>query len=227
LVVLVDEAHETKIEILEWLRTISDQVENLTLVLAGLPIIRETHLSKLETFSQRITVDIHLSSLNREETLELIRKRIMHVGGRNLDPFTMDVLNEIYKSSGGVPREILKMCNNLIQKAIDRNSSIIDISYFEETTEGTKVFDANELIEKLTEKQRIIINLLIENKSLTPTQITSKIECSDYKSDIHALRSINNILRRLEAMHLVVRERRGKTYKYFISPKMKNILVEA
>ena len=50
---------------------------------------------------------------------------------------------------------------------------------------------------------------------------------SDYKTKAHALRAMNNILRRLETANMVLRERRGRSYTYILTPKVKSMLVEA
>jgi len=227
LVVLIDEAHETETHILEWLRTITDQIEGTTIIFAGLPKIRETHLKKLETLTQRIVADIELTTLTKDETVQLIKRRIESVGGRSIEPFTMDAINEIYRRTGGFPREIIKNCNSLVKKAQRKGAEIIDASFFEDEPVQDTITDIETSINFMTEKQKVIIDLLKSKGSLTPTQVVSAIDIKEYQSKAHALRAINNILRRLESTNLVVRERRGRTYTYVLSPKVKSILVKA
>ena len=116
LLLLVDELHESDLYTLEWLRTISDQVENLQLIFAGLPVVEEFLRKNLETLRNRIVTHVELTSLSREETRELIKKRIESVGGEDVKPFTEDCINEIYKITGGFPREVLKLCDKLVQR---------------------------------------------------------------------------------------------------------------
>lgn len=227
LLFIVDEAHETNIAVLEWLRAIIDQVEGATVVLAGLPVFRETHLSRLETLKQRITLDLELNGLSKDETIELIQKRIDSVGGHNLEPFSYDTINEIYRRTGGFPREVIKMCNHLVHQAIERNSLAIDLSYFGKKEEIDTAIDAREIILSLTEKQRDIIAIVSKADGITPAELVSKMDLSDYASEVHALRAINNILRRLEGLDVVSREKRGRSYKYLISPKVRSMMVDA
>lgn len=225
-VLIVDEAHETKVNVLEWLRSLSDQIYGMSLVLAGLPKLKSDYLSALETLAQRISLDVELKALSKDDSINLVKKRIVNVGGHGVEPFTMDAMLDVYRKTGGFPREILKMCNTMIHTAMDRNSSIIDSSYFDDVAEMNTVDDINNTIEMLTDKQRTIIDIL-SNKSCTPSQIVNMIDKSDYKSSGHALRSVNNILRRLCDMNFIVREKSGKAFLYKMSPKLKSVTVNA
>jgi type II secretory pathway predicted ATPase ExeA len=74
LILLVDECHEASLESLEWLRSLSDQVDSLSVVLAGLPAFESAVKSGLETFMRRVGTRIEIGSLTRSETRELIRR---------------------------------------------------------------------------------------------------------------------------------------------------------
>lgn len=240
-VILIDEAHETDIEMLSWLRSIIEQVDGVTLVLAALPKLKDEHLKSLETLSQRITSDIELRAFTKDESIEMVKKRIASVGGKTIEPFTLDALNEVYQLSGGSPREILKVCNSIIHRAIEKSASIIDASYFK----GLDAHEAQSAVSEehngsgsdsdalnmLTDKQLKIIELIGQKGNTTPSEIVrvmaGDVEGSQYKSGAHALRAVNNILRRLERDKIIVRERRGRTYKYFISPKYRARFVKA
>jgi len=74
LVFLVDEAHETNKDVLEWLRVLTDQIDKISLVVAGMPILEQKLKSELETFDQRITTRINLSALSKSETRELVER---------------------------------------------------------------------------------------------------------------------------------------------------------
>src|SRR3989338_1000213 len=115
LVVLYDEAHESNMDVLEWLRVLSDQVENMSIVIAGLPVF-EDHLSKLETLRKRIMAKIELVSLTKEETEQMIKKRIRNAGGAGDE--LNNLIDVIYDRSGGFPREIIKFCNDAINESM-------------------------------------------------------------------------------------------------------------
>src|SRR4030067_2132120 len=65
LVFLVDEAHETNKEVLEWLRVLTDQIDNVSLVMAGMALLEEKIKTDLETLDQRVTPRIKLISLHK------------------------------------------------------------------------------------------------------------------------------------------------------------------
>jgi type II secretory pathway predicted ATPase ExeA len=226
--ILIDEAHETKLQTLEWIRSLTEQMEGTTLILAGLKRLKTEHLSHLETLMQRISKDIELNPLSKEETINLIKKRISIVNGNGLEPFTLDSAIEIYNQTGGYPREILKKCKEQIEKALNENKKIIDLNLFKEEKEIKKQQQTIEQkLENITPKQKEIINLISTNYPMSPSEIIKNISIKDYKSKSHAIRAINNILKRMVTMNLLTREKDGTRYTYNISPKIKSIQVNA
>ena len=246
IIIIVDEAHETSLHILEWLRSLTDHMENSILILAGLQKLKTEKLSKIETLNNRILVNIELETLTKNETISLIKKRIGSVGGQNINPFTHDVLSKAYAISGGFPRETIKICNNLIQNAIKNRSMIIDELIDDQDTDKRKENTTiqtehitqpynkymnksqitRESMDILTKKQKDIINIL-SNKPATPTNIINIISLKEYKTKNHALRAVNNILRRLADAGYITRERQGKAYIYRLVPKIKAYLIDA
>jgi DNA-binding MarR family transcriptional regulator len=78
----------------------------------------------------------------------------------------------------------------------------------------------------LSYKQRKIIHLLTENNELFPSSIAEKLGFEKYKSKQHAVRSVNNILKRLSKSGYVDRKPMGKGYVYFLNLKTKNLLIK-
>jgi len=240
LIFLVDEAHETNKEVLEWLRVLTDQIDNVSVVIAGMPVIEEKIKSNLETLDQRITTRINLSSLNRNETKELIKKRIESVGGEDIKPFTEEAINKIYERTGGFPREVLKFSDRLVNSALEKNIDVIDERLIEEhkeielpkvrLEEPVVTFmpkpPSEEQLRNIPYKQKIILELLYKKDWLTPTAIVEELDLKNYKSKSHAIRSINNILKRLMLDGYVQRESRGKAFMYALTPKLKTIFVQ-
>lgn len=240
LLMLLDETHEADIEVLKWLRTISDQVDNMQIVLAGLSTVEDMLRNNLETLRSRIMTHIELINLKREDSRELISKRIKSVGGEDTAPFTEKCVNEIYGLTGGFPREILKICNKLVQKAIEENKLEIDsVNLYlksessteeqekEEPKESVEIMLKKDFMNDLSYKQRKIIHLLDENKELFPSDIAEKLGFDKYKSKQHAVRSVNNILKRLSKMGYVDRKPMGKGFVYFLNIKTKNLLIKS
>ena len=85
---------------------------------------------------------------------------------------------------------------------------------------------SDEQIRNLPHKQRKILELLASKDWLTPTTIVEELEMRSYKSKGHAIRSVNNILRRLMLDGYVQREGRGKAFMYALTPKVKTLFVQ-
>lgn len=222
---LVDECHEASLDSLEWLRTITDQTDNLYTVMAGLPVFEVFLKDNLETLVKRINSHIHLTTLTKSEMMEMIKKRIENTGGSEIKPFTLNIIDYIHERTGGFPRDVLKICNELSIKAIEKNTSIIDNDFLKDAGAEPKI--SLETINELPERQRLIIETLSKKADLTPSEIISNINMEEYKDKENAVRSVNNLLRRLMKDGLVERKRRGKSYKYSISGKFQTLMVEA
>lgn len=222
----VDECHEASIESLEWLRTLTDQIDNLHIVLAGLPVFETMLKSNLETFMRRITTRIELTNLTKSETRELIKKRIESMGGDDTKPFTQDAIDLIYEKTGGFPREILRACNELLEKAIEKNITTIDMDFLKETGEPESRVSL-ETINCLPDRQRMIMETLAASGELTPSEVITKLETDEYKDKENAVRSVNNLLRRLMNDKFVERNKIGKSYKYKVAGKFQTMMVNA
>jgi type II secretory pathway predicted ATPase ExeA len=225
LVVLFDEAHEASLDVLEWLRVLSDQVDNMCVIASGLPVIDEK-LNELETFRKRIAAKIELLSLTKEETLEMIKKRIENAGGSGIEPFDMQVIDIIYDRTGGFPREILKVCDDLVNRAANLGrSKITQELLMLDIREKPKTISLD-LIEKMTPMQKEIVEML-GRKASTPGDIANMIDLKKYKSRQHAVRSINNILKVLMQDGFVERKRSDKAFVYQLSPRIKTLVVKS
>ncbi|MBD3156138.1 MAG: AAA family ATPase [Candidatus Aenigmarchaeota archaeon] len=232
-VVLVDEAHETSIEVLEWLRTLNDMVPNLLIIFAGLPVFEKKLETELPTLYMRITTKTYLESLNYVETESLIRRRIEDSNGDGLKPFTSEAVKKVFEISGGFPREIIKLCDKLIEGASKNNIPAIN-GLFVEQMVSSEVPKEKIVAHKqqkpdvsISSKQKNILRIINKNPSLNPSQIVRKMDTDSYKNKNNAVRSVNNILRRLMEEGLVQREKSGNTYIYSLTGKSRSIFAEA
>jgi general secretion pathway protein A len=222
----VDECHEASIESLEWLRALVDNIDNLSIIIAGLPVFENMLKSNLETFNRRISTKTELGNLTRAETRELVKRRVESAGGDDIKPFTSRTIEYIYERTGGFPREIIRICNELSQKALDSNISTIDTEFLKEA-EAPAARISMDVIETLPERQKMILDALSGGGDFTPSDIVSHMGEDVYKNRENAIRSVNNLLRRLMKEGFVDRKRVGKTYKYVISGKFRTLMVEA
>ncbi len=218
-VVLFDEAHESPIEMLEWIRVISDQVEKLSFVLSALPSFEEK-LMQLETLKKRVAERIELSPLTKEKTIELIKKRIQNVGGTGEE--LSDMMDNIYSRSGGFPRDVLRLCDEIVNNAILGEKDISpDIPLENGVKEPLKL----DILDKLTPLQHNVIMCLSQPK--TPGQIADTLDLEKYKSRQHAVRSINNVLCILMKEGHVERHQTENTFVYNLTPRTHTLTVKA
>ncbi|MCS7134830.1 MAG: AAA family ATPase [Candidatus Aenigmarchaeota archaeon] len=226
-VFLVDEAHECSQEVLEWLRTINDLSPNLIMIFAGLNTFEKKLEVDLPTLLMRINTRVYLESLSEMETESLIQKRIDRAGGQGIKPFTQDAVKKIYQITGGFPREIIKVCDQLVKEAASRNLTTINSSLVEEIFSRKVLPKSVQIKFTLTPKQKEILELLNKKPDLSPTEIVESIDTKDYKTKEHAIRSVNNILKRLMDEDLIKRVKVANKYVYSLSGKAKTLLAEA
>ena len=226
-VLLIDEAHESSITNLEWIRTIVDSTPNLSVIFASLPIFEDNLTTKLPTLSMRINTRVYLNSLSKPETESLIMKRIENVGGDGFKPFTSESVERIFGITGGFPREIIKSCDKLIKNAAEKNISIINKTFVDQVLKTLEKSKPIELKVILSRKQKNILKILNKTPNLTPSEIVDHLELDSYKDRNNAIRSVNNILRRLLKDEFLHRKKLGNSYVYLLSGKGKTIFTEA
>jgi hypothetical protein len=183
-------------------------------------------MEELETFRRRIENRLELTNLTSPETRELIKKRIEWMGGEDVKPFTSNSVQFVYDKTNGFPREVLRSCSELLQNALEENISTIDTEFLKQTSRQT-VRTSMESVEDLPYRQKHILEILSTGGDMTPSQIVKQMGPDDYNDPGNAVRSVNNILRRLLADKTVIRERKGKAYKYRIDPKIQTMFVNA
>jgi len=140
-VLIIDEAQNLDIEVLEQIRLLTNletsQEKLLQIILLGQPELLTILLRPdLRQLSQRITARYHLDPLSREDTHAYIRHRL-RVAGR-LDPlFTTRAMNCVYRMSGGVPRVINIICDRALLGAFARDRRTIDASLVRDAASET------------------------------------------------------------------------------------------
>lgn len=120
-VLIVDEAQNLTVEVLEQVRLLTNlETESqklLQIILIGQPELRELlDRNDLRQLAQRITARYHLQPLAREETAAYVRHRL-RVAGATSEVFTPAALREVHHFSGGVPRVINIICDRALLAA--------------------------------------------------------------------------------------------------------------
>ncbi len=118
-VLLIDEAQNLNVSVLEEVRMLSnletDREKLIQIILMGQPELKpKLMLKELAQLRQRVTLHYHLSPLNDEETASYVSHR-MHVAGANGTPvFDPEALQRVFEHTRGVPRLINALCDRAL-----------------------------------------------------------------------------------------------------------------
>jgi general secretion pathway protein A len=132
IIVLVDEAQNLSIDVLEQVRLLTNletpTQKLLQIILIGQPELRELlDRTDLRQLAQRITGRYHLKPLSREETKGYVRHRL-RVAGATEDIFTPGALVELHRLSLGIPRVINVACDRALLGAYTQETKKITAS---------------------------------------------------------------------------------------------------
>ncbi|MBJ6749248.1 AAA family ATPase [Geomonas anaerohicana] len=125
-VLVIDEAQNLSVEVLEHVRLISNlETESdklIQIVLVGQPELNALLArDELRQLDQRITVRYHLKPMCFEDTCAYIRHRIRFAAdGREPLTFSPGAFKRIFKFSGGLPRLINGVCDRALLLAYTR-----------------------------------------------------------------------------------------------------------
>lgn len=114
--ILIDEAQNLSIPVLEQIRMLSnletEKEKMLQIVLVGqLELDQKLNTPQLEQLNQRIAIRHQLTALTLIEMGSYINQRLMVAGGQGNIIFSKSALKEIYRFSRGIPRLINLICD--------------------------------------------------------------------------------------------------------------------
>lgn len=115
-VLMIDEAQNLSIPVLEQIRMLSNlettKEKMLQIILFGqLELDQKLKSPKLKQLNQRIAIRHHILPLTREETESYISQRLIVAGSQGNITFSKSALDEIYRFSKGIPRLINLICD--------------------------------------------------------------------------------------------------------------------
>ncbi len=118
-ILIIDEAQNLDPKLLEEVRLLTNletpKRKLLQVILVGQPELDEIlSRTQFRQLKQRISTRYHIHPLNRPETKEYIRKRLLIAGGKKISIFSPPALREIYHFSKGIPRLINIVCDNAL-----------------------------------------------------------------------------------------------------------------
>ena len=134
IVLIIDEAQNLAVEVLEQIRLLSnletDQQKLLQIVLMGQPELKEVLArQELRQLRQRILVHYELHPLSEDDTAHYIRHRLALAGANGRPTFTRWAFRAIHRESGGVPRIVNTLCDRALLSAYVREST--EVSYWD------------------------------------------------------------------------------------------------
>jgi general secretion pathway protein A len=128
-VLLIDEAQNLSLEVLEQIRLLTNletsKTKLLQIILVGQPELKQLlKRQDLRQLNQRITARYHLLPLSLDETRAYIRHRLTVCNG-DPDLFKPAAIRKIFKFSSGIPRVINILCDRALLGAYSTNAKLI------------------------------------------------------------------------------------------------------
>lgn len=135
-VLIIDEAQNLPLQVLEQLRILSnletDKEKLLQMILVGQlnlqPLLRSPELKQLD---QRVSIRYELKPLTRDETAAYISHRLHVAGGSAAVSFTPKAVGAVHQFSGGTPRIINLLCDRSLLGAYSARSSQVTVELVE------------------------------------------------------------------------------------------------
>ena len=131
-VLIIDEAQNLPVDVLEELRMLSNletrDKKLLQIMLVGQPELETVlNMNEMRQLRQRIPGICRITHLSREEVAQYIKYRLDVVAQNNSGPyFTEDSIDEIYHYSAGIPRLINVLCDRVLLIGYVTNKKTID-----------------------------------------------------------------------------------------------------
>jgi type II secretory pathway predicted ATPase ExeA len=141
-VLIVDEAQNLGVDMLEHLRLLSNVNDGkhvvLQTILVGQPELLETLRSaQLRQFAQRIGIDYHLKPLGLEDSIAYVRHRMAVAGGRT-DLFTIGAIAMVQEATDGVPRLINQLCDTALVFGFAEQLDSIDAALMKQVIDSRR-----------------------------------------------------------------------------------------
>jgi type II secretory pathway predicted ATPase ExeA len=127
-VVIIDEAQNLSVPLLEEIRILSDADGQLQVVLVGqLELRQKLKLPEMRQLDQRVSVHCTLEALGGDGVTGYIEHRLYTAGGSpDRIKFSAEAIEAVYQVSGGVPRIINRVCDRALHHGYLRRVGTID-----------------------------------------------------------------------------------------------------
>jgi type II secretory pathway predicted ATPase ExeA len=212
-IIAVDEVADATVNIMRWLRVLSD--ENISLVFVGFPKTPSILRDRFFPLYDRVFKTIELSGLTTPEIIEFLSRRI-RVASNDTDwnrpfeediaPFELEAVDILLDESGGAPRYLLRSCYDAIRWLIDNEKHFIDTM-----TLKTILDDKSEsTFNTLTRRQLDVAEILFKRGSLPSSEIAKILGVSTA--------AVDSLLKPLEKAEIIRKVGKRKGYEYALTP---------
>lgn len=169
---IVDEAQNLSESNLEDIRMLAglegDNGTLLRVVMLGQPEFMNT-VNASEQMKQRVKLHYHLVGLDEKEVDAYINYRLELSGLPHQELFNEEMIESIYRLSGGIPRLINKICDSLLICAFSENKKKPEISDFEEVAQDLMMIPSEGVNKKVP-------SVLDENTQSSLERIATALE---------------------------------------------------
>ncbi len=138
-ILIVDEAHHLRNDVLEDLRLLTnyemDSRNRLCLLLVGLTELRRRlSMAVHESLAQRIVVRVHLAGLSREELPDYLIHRL-RLAGCELPLFEPPAVEALFQATRGMPRKVNRLAHYALTSAALHKTRTVAIEHLQAALE--------------------------------------------------------------------------------------------
>jgi type II secretory pathway predicted ATPase ExeA len=138
-ILIVDEAHHLRHDVLEDLRLLTnyemDSQNRLCLLLVGLTELRRRlSMAVHESLAQRIVVRVHLAGLSREELPDYLIHRL-RLAGCELPLFEPPAVEALFQATQGMPRKVNRLAHYALTSAALHKTQTVAIEQLQAALE--------------------------------------------------------------------------------------------
>ncbi|WP_423792535.1 ArsR family transcriptional regulator [Methanocaldococcus indicus] len=224
-IILIDEADQfakkSCLSLLQFFHSFLYE-EGILTFLAGSPTLMDDLTKISPPIKDRIPKIINMPPLSRDESYDLIRRRLedAHIeGAEEFEPFTNEAIDMIVEECDGIPRKIIMTCSESISIAIKKNLTKIDENIVKEAIHSLGISVGHQILNHLTPAQSEIVKAMAKlGGTATVTQLAEYLKKSPGTIGTH--------LSDIYEMGYIYKERDGNNVYYKLSKELIEVLLE-
>ncbi len=223
-IILIDEADQfakkSCLSLLQFFHSFLYE-EGILTFMAGSPTLMDDLTKISPPIKDRIPKIINMPPLSKDESYDLIRRRLedAHIdGAEEFEPFTDEAIHKIVEECDGIPRKIIMTCSESISIAIRKGLTIIDEHIVKEAMHSLGISVGHQILNHLTPAQSEIVRAMAKlGGSATVTQLAEYLKKSPSTIGTH--------LSDIYEMGYIYKEREGNNVYYRLSRELRDVLM--